>query len=233
MANKTKNNIYFSIEVASYLILLITFLFCSFCEISDKNANYIYIAFITITFGWLFINSFIFTKSNNAVHYKMFNKQSLSQHTSQKVKYRRKGLIGVLILWITYILIFALLKILKIITWQIFLIIICITLILNSIFTRKICFLSLLFLHNKNNCCKNCGINAWDFAIFASPLLFAPYLSLTATLINIVIFIISVVILTIWEILYHKHPERFYPETNQQLSCKHCLKQCKFKNLKN
>ena len=112
-------------------------------------------------------------------------------------------------------------------SWYIFLMGACFMFALNSVFIRKICLLSILVMGNRNNCCKSCGINSWDYAIFASALVFAPNISPVATVINWSIIGVSVALLLIWEINYHKHPYRFYPETNKNLSCAICLKRCK------
>jgi hypothetical protein len=185
--------------------------------------------FVLVSFGYLFALEFVFKKYDNAVHFKMFKKYYIPTGNARKEKYTRKGIASIILLWIAYLLFVALLKQLGFLSWYIFLAGACFMFILNSFFVRKTCLLSVLFLHNKNNCCKNCGINSWDYAIFASALIFAPELSLVATIINWIIIGISIVILVIWEINYHKHPYRFYPETNKTLGCDNCLKQCKHK----
>lgn len=230
MDNKTKNSILFTLEISVYTILLIVFIILNFYDIDIKLANIIYILFILLSFGWLLSYEFIFKSLDNAVHYKMLKKYYIPIPNSKKRDSYKRQVAGVIILWILYLGFIGILKFLGYLTWQLFLAGACIMFMLNSIFTRKICLLSVLFLHNKNNCCKNCGINSWDYAIFASALIFAPKLSLVTTILNIVIIFISFTILIIWEYNYHKYPYRFYPETNKTLSCKHCLKQCKFKS---
>lgn len=230
MSRHKLNNIIFIIEIACYTLCAVVFALLGVCgNVSDGVANTIYIAFITLSFGYIFALEFIFQKYDNAVHFKAFAKYYVSTGRERAEGYNRKGLASVVLLWIAYLLFVALLKILGILNWYIFLIGACIMFILNSFFVRKTCLLSVLFLHNKNNCCKNCGINSWDYAIFASALIFAPELSLAATIINGIVVTVSIVMLVIWEINYHKHPYRFYPETNKTLGCTNCLKQCKHK----
>lgn len=229
---KLKNNIYFLIEILIYSILLISFLLLNFFNISQNFANLIYISFIILSFGWLFINGLILKTTDIAVHNKMFQKFYKATNKTLLFSAKRKGLWIIVILWIFYLSTIALLKYFNFLTWQIFLAGACIIFMLNSFFTRKVCLLSLLFLHNKNNCCKNCGINSWDYLIFSSALFFAPKLSLFATVLNIVIIIFSLIIFISWEIVYHNHPERFYQETNANLTCKNCSKQCIIKNKK-
>lgn len=229
MKNKTKNNILFAVEAAFFGSFMILFTVLNFVgTIPLKTANIIYIAFIVVSFGWLIAYEFIFIKYDNAVHFK-YQKNKYEPTAKIKSDRKRKGVVGVIILWIAYLVFIGLLKYYGILSWQLFLAGAAFMFLLNSIFTRKICLLSVIFLHNKNNCCKNCTINCWDYAIFASALIFAPRLSAAATVLNTAILIYSIVMMIIWEYIYHKYPHRFYQETNKALSCKNCLKQCKYK----
>lgn len=231
MKNKTKNAIIFAVELSVYAVLFMLFALSHFFRISNKTANVIYIVFMLFSFGWLFSYEFFFKKYDNAVHYKMFGKHYVpTKNDKPKEKYKRQGIAGVLMLWAAYLLVLALAKFTGLMTWRLFLMGACIMFMLNSIFVRKKCLLSVLFLHNKNDCCKNCGINCWDYSIFASALLFAPFMSIAAGVVNGVIITASVVMLVIWEYNFHKHPYRFYQETNKSLACKNCLKQCKYKD---
>ena len=182
-----------------------------------------------MSFGWMFASGFIFTKIDNAVHNKMKKSKFVPTNTSLEKTFKRRGLFGVVIVWLIYLWVIGIFKFLGLVSWQLFLMGASAMFILNSIFTRKICLLSVFVLHNKNNCCKSCGINAWDYLIFSSALVFAPKISLIATILNICIIVFSCIIFILWEYNYHKYPERFYPETNANLSCKNCLKQCKFR----
>lgn len=228
MKKLTMNSLLFIIETGVFGIGLITFLILNFFfDIGEQIGNIIYIIFILFAFGWLYSYEFVFKKYDNAVHYKMYAKHYVPVANGMPRKsYRRKGILGVVLLWIAYLgFIFAIKKI-GFLTWELFLAGACIMFMLNSYFTRKKCLLSLIFLHNKNHCCKNCGINCWDYFIFASALIFAPRLSVAATVINYVIFGVSLLMLIMWEYNYKKHPYRFYPETNSTLSCKNCIKKC-------
>lgn len=226
------NNIFFTIEIAFFSVFAVVFvLFGIYGNIPDKIANIIYIVFISLSFGYLFALEFVFPKYDNAVHFKAFAKYYSPTGYVRPEGYKRKGVFFVMLLWGAYLSFVALISFLGILTWYWFLVGACFMFILNSIFVRKVCLLSVLFLHNKNNCCKNCGINSWDYAIFASALIFAPRLSVVATILNWSIVLVAFGILVIWEINYYKHPYRFYPESNKTLSCKNCLKQCKNKKL--
>ena len=228
MTRKTQNFLLFIIETTIYTLLFITFCILGFYSIDINIANMIYIIFISLSFGWLFLQELFFKNFDNAVHYKMFKKYYIPTNYGKQRNNYKRNVLGVIILWIAYLTIIGILNFSGYLTWQLFLAGACLMFILNSFFTRKTCLLSVFLLHNKNHCCKNCGINCWDYSIFASALIFAPKLSTTATILNIIIIIISFIILIIWEYNYHKYPYRFYPETNQILTCQNCLKQCKY-----
>lgn len=227
MKNKKINNIMFTIEVTFYAALMLLFFVLSFFDIDKKIGNILYICFMFVSFGWLFACEFFFKKLDNAVHFKMFKKYYVPvNEKSMEKKIKRKGIKGVIFAWVTYLSVAALLKLLNVLTWQVFLFLGSLMFLLNSVFARKYCLLSKWFLHNKNNCCKNCTINCWDYSIFASALFFAPKLSIVATVLNAIIISVSFIIMAVWEYNYHKHPYRFYMETNKTLSCSNCLKQC-------
>lgn len=231
MKNKTKNNILFALETAFFGFFMILFTVLNFNDkIPHETANVIYITFIAVSFGWLIIYEFIFVKYDNAAHFKYRkSKYEPTALSKTKISRKRKGIVGVIILWVAYLIFIGLLKYFGVLTWQLFLAGAAFMFLLNSIFTRKICLLSVLFLHNKNNCCKNCTINCWDYAIFASALIFAPHLSVAATMLNAAILIYSLIMMIVWEYNYRKYPYRFFQESNKTLSCKNCLKQCKYK----
>ena len=232
MKNKTKNNLLFAVESSFFGFFMFFFTVLNFFDfIPLKTANLIYIAFISISFGWLMAYEFIFEKYDNAVHFKFQKSKYVpTACMHSKPNRKRKGIIGVIIAWVIYLIFVGALKYCAILTWQLFLAGASFMFLLNSVFTRKACLLSILFLHNKNNCCKNCTINCWDYAIFASALIFAPKLSAVASVLNIAIMLYAAIMMIIWEYNYHKYPYRFVQETNKALSCKNCLKQCKRKN---
>ena len=68
----------------------------------------------------------------------------------------------------------------------------------------------------KNKCCGSCRIYNWDYAMMFTPLLFIPSLY-TWSLLGL-----ALVLLVIWEGIYHRHPERFYEQTNESLKCVNC-----------
>jgi hypothetical protein len=68
----------------------------------------------------------------------------------------------------------------------------------------------------KNRCCASCRIYNWDFFMMATPLVFLPHPFAG------VLVILSLAVLALWEISYHRHPERFSARTNACLSCGAC-----------
>ena len=68
----------------------------------------------------------------------------------------------------------------------------------------------------KNKCCNTCRIYNWDFAMMFTPLWIVP------SFYNYSLVIMSIIVLIIWEVSYHKHFERFHEETNESLKCKNC-----------
>lgn len=77
----------------------------------------------------------------------------------------------------------------------------------------------------KNKCCVNCRIYDWGHFMMFTPMLFIrDFFSWS-------LFFISCVVLIKWEIIYAKHPERFYSGSNKKLQCAHCKdKTCQIKN---
>lgn len=68
----------------------------------------------------------------------------------------------------------------------------------------------------KNKCCGTCRIYNWDYAMMFTPFLFIRH-TYTWSLLGM-----ALVLLLIWEVLYHLYPERFYDGTNQSLMCANC-----------
>ena len=68
----------------------------------------------------------------------------------------------------------------------------------------------------KNRCCQTCRIYNWDYAMMFTPLMFVN---------NIYAHILvglSLVLLLRWELCFFLHPERFYEQSNLNLSCAAC-----------
>ena len=161
----------------------------------------------------------------------MFQKKLVTKPQNHNcIPPKRKGIAQIIIIWIIYLFIISIFYIFNLITWQLYLIGASIMFILNTIFSHKICLLSILFLHNTNNCCKYCTINCWDYLMISSALIFCPIKTIPINILNALIITLSIIILIIWEIKFKKYPERFFPQTNHNLKCTNCTKNCKLKN---
>ena len=76
----------------------------------------------------------------------------------------------------------------------------------------------------KNKCCVNCRIYDWGHFMMFTPMLFIQ------NFFSWSLFFTSCVVLTKWEIIYAKHPERFYYGSNKRLQCINCKdKTCQLK----
>ena len=76
----------------------------------------------------------------------------------------------------------------------------------------------------KNRCCTTCRVYNWDFLMMCTPLAVIPSfytLSLTA---------VAAALVIRWEIVYRRHPERFFESGNEALRCGQCQERlCAYK----
>lgn len=76
----------------------------------------------------------------------------------------------------------------------------------------------------KNKCCVNCRIYDWGHFMMFTPMLFI------RNFFSWSLFFTSCVVLIHWEVIYAKHPERFYYGSNKTLQCANCQdKTCQVK----
>ncbi len=71
----------------------------------------------------------------------------------------------------------------------------------------------------KNKCCVNCRIYDWGHFMMFTPMLFI------RNFFSWSLFFVSLVVLIRWEIVYARHPERFWSGSNQVLQCRYCKDQ--------
>ena len=77
----------------------------------------------------------------------------------------------------------------------------------------------------KNKCCVNCRIYDWGHFMMFTPMLFIQ------NFFSWSLFFTALVVLIHWEIVYAKHPQRFWSGANQTLQCQNCKdKTCQIKN---
>lgn len=84
------------------------------------------------------------------------------------------------------------------------------------------CPFQTLWMHNR--CCTTCRIFDWDYLMLCTPLLaVGGPLAISACVLAAGLFVR-------WEVVYHRHPERFFEESNQALRCSACQEQlCRYK----
>lgn len=68
----------------------------------------------------------------------------------------------------------------------------------------------------KNKCCINCRIYDWGHFMMFTPMLFIQDFYSWS------LFFTACIVLIKWEIIYAKHPERFYEGSNKNLRCQNC-----------
>lgn len=77
----------------------------------------------------------------------------------------------------------------------------------------------------KNRCCVNCRIYDWGHFMMFTPMLFI------RNFFSWSLFFTSCVVLIHWEVVYAKHPERFWYGSNKNLQCVNCKdRTCQIKN---
>lgn len=76
----------------------------------------------------------------------------------------------------------------------------------------------------KNRCCVNCRIYDWGHFMMFTPMLFVQ------NFFSWSLFFTSCVVLIRWEVIYARHPERFWSGSNKTLQCANCEdKTCQLK----
>jgi hypothetical protein len=72
----------------------------------------------------------------------------------------------------------------------------------------------------RNKCCKTCRINNWGYFMAFSPLIWVPSFWTYSIL------LLSLAVVVQWEVLFNRHPERFYEGYNTILICRNCVTKC-------
>jgi len=79
-------------------------------------------------------------------------------------------------------------------------------------------------MHNK--CCVNCRIYDWGHFMMFTPMIFIRHFF------SWTLFWLAVLVLIRWEIVYSRHPERFWEGSNRTLRCSNCKdKSCQIKKI--
>lgn len=68
----------------------------------------------------------------------------------------------------------------------------------------------------KNRCCVNCRIFDWGHFMMFTPMMYIK------SFFSWSLFLMSAIVLIHWELVYTRHPERFWYGSNQRLNCVNC-----------
>ena len=129
----------------------------------------------------------------------------------------------VMLVWLSFNAIFALLYLLKIIDNA--------DMLMLTVFFYLSDYICIVFFCPfqtnimKNKCCVNCRIYDWGHFMMFTPMLFIK------NFFSWSLFFTALLVMLRWEVNYAKHPERFWEGSNSSLQCKNCKEHvCYIKN---
>ena len=144
-------------------------------------------------------------------------------HLLQYVQRQNTRAWDVMLLWLCFNAFFGLLYLFHIIGDAELILLTCFYFLSDYICILLFCPFQTLIM--KNKCCVNCRIYDWGHFMMFTPMLFI------RNFFSWSLFFMSVVVLIHWEMIYAKHPERFWEGSNKILQCRHCKdKSCQLKN---
>ena len=129
-----------------------------------------------------------------------------------KAKTDKKAIVVALI-WIVFNTPFWILYLLKIISSKELLILVLLFAVADLFCVLIFCPFQLFF---RNKCCTTCRIFLWDHIFLVSPLIVVPGFFSKSLI------IIAAILVIIWEIQWHRHPEYFWEGSNKNLQCNTC-----------
>ena len=183
----------------------------------DKLSENPVIRCVTYAIIWVFfyfkmISRLIPKKIESMGNQKLFAKNYVATGTSTNKDHKSAIIVG--LVWLSLNSIFFALYFANIISKEFMLILAMFFAVCDLVCILFFCPFQKWFM--KNKCCNTCRIYNWDFAMMFTPLWIVP------SFYNYSLVIMSIVVLIIWEVSYHKHFERFHEETNESLKCKNC-----------
>ena len=129
----------------------------------------------------------------------------------------------VMLVWLSFNAVFALLYLFKIITVADMLMLTVFFYLSDYICILFFCPFQTFMMHNK--CCINCRIYDWGYFMMFTPMLFIK------NFFSWSLFFTALIVLIKWEVGYAKHPENFWFGSNKHLRCSNCKeKLCIIKN---
>ena len=194
------------------------FIFAIIAYIIDKLNDNNILTNISNHIIWIFFISEMIlrlfpSKNNSMGNQKIFKKNFIPTNVN-KQKREYKTAIIVAIIWILVNSIFISLYGFKIIDKG-FITLICLFYsVCDLLCILLVCPFQKLIM--KNRCCNTCRIYNWDYIMMFLPFICIP------DFFSYSLFILSLIVLIVWEITYFKYPERFHNETNENIKCKNC-----------
>ncbi|MBE6852801.1 MAG: hypothetical protein E7505_04920 [Ruminococcus sp.] len=159
-------------------------------------------------------------ESGSYIEVKGYDKKALSVF----IKQQNKRALIVMILWVLFNSVFAVLYRKQLIDSA--------DLLMLTVFYFLCDYICIIFycpFQNyimKNKCCVNCRIYDWGHFMMFTPMLFVKNFFCRS------LFFMSLIVLIKWEIIYAAHPERFWSGSNLKLRCSSCQdKTCRIKKL--
>ena len=130
------------------------------------------------------------------------------------IKNSNRSAAAILVVWIALVLILGGLYLLGILDRGILVLVSAAFYVCDLICVLFWCPFRVFFM--KNRCCTTCRIFNWDHLMMFVHLLFIP------SFFTLSLGIASVIIFLIWEVKFHRNPERFWDRTNRSLRCISC-----------
>ena len=192
----------------------------------DQNhpLTYLVVGFITLSFVGEMIERFIPSKTSSMGSQKQFKKNYIPSGEEKPELQSWKITLLVFVSWAALNGGFAALFYLNIFDTDIMVLISLAYAVCDMICILFFCPFQTWMMHNR--CCGTCRIYNWDFAMITTPLIFIIVTRTeTGVALNpfaLVLVAMSWALLIEWEIIYHKHPERFSDKTNAALRCVNC-----------
>ena len=182
------------------------------------------VGFVTLSFIVEMVERFIPTKTSSMGSQKQFKRNYVPSGEEKPELQGWKTTLAVFLCWATLNGVFAILYYFGIFDQGIMLIIASVYSVCDMICILFFCPFQTWIMHNR--CCGTCRIYNWDFAMMFTPLIFVAFAKgdsgVTVNPFALVLVALSLTLLLEWEIIYHRHPERFSDATNMSLRCEHC-----------
>ena len=186
--------------------------------------TYFVIGFITFSFIVEMIQRFIPAKTDSMGSQKQFKRNYRPSGETRPVLQSWKRTLAVAASWIGLNSIFGVLYFLKVFDQGIMVLIAIAYSVCDMICILFFCPFQTWIMRNR--CCGTCRIYNWDYAMICTPLVFIMVTpseqGYSFNPFAIILVAMALGLLIKWEILYHRHPERFSDATNESLRCASC-----------